>query len=230
MIQQKKLVTILIIGFGVLLLIVGALYLARGGFDTSSTMITDRDTGEQYDPEAPITNTGGNDPSYGTTHNFGLVAFSEAAFKGGESVGYTDSVKAALWKYGDDRLEKAFKTLTLIPSSVETRGGVITGDLRLGQTDELVVVEVALSRDKRNAIVTINKDGAARGGTFVYVGGIDNKTNYTFRIDQKNDTSSDLVISAYEGYRSQALDYLSSLGYNVPDISITYKNYENPFL
>lgn len=195
----------------------------------TETTIVDKDTGETFDPAAEIVNTGGNDPTVGDTYLFGILNLTEQTIDNSVSADFIRDVRKALWQYGDDQLKKEFETLTIRPQSLKVNGQVISGELRLGQTETIVPIEILVSSNGKAALTTINKDSNSHGGVFVYVGGVNNPDKLLFSITQDSTRSSNLTIQAFEGYREASLKYIESLGYNVPDFSITFANYESVF-
>ncbi len=72
---------------------------------------------------------------------------------------------------------------------------------------------LTLSRNDQKALVYVNK--------------LNSTNNNSFTISQKNNTSTDLIISATN--KEASLQYVSSLGYKVPDFTITFTNYRSVF-
>ncbi len=192
--------------------------------------LVDRDTGETLNLAPDDRTTGGGSELYGTTHVFGVEKFNTKVHETLGKDAFLQDVLFGIIRYGDHRLKEAFATLTIQPATLQITEREITGSLRLGQTDEIVALHIALSNEAKHAIVTINKDGVQHGGTFVYVGGIETITSYLFTLQQQNDRSTDLLVTtSYTGYREAALVRLQSLGYTISDFVIQFSQSENPF-
>ncbi len=230
MTKKQQLITLIGIGVFILIPVVWIIAIqATGSPKTSSTTIIDIDTGETFNPEAKI-NTGGNIEGQSPVQLFGIKNIAQLAVDKSLATGFVSSVRDALGNYSKDRLKEEFSTLTLRPQNLTVGSDVISGEIRLGQTDVILPIQIALSSKQQAAVVTINKDGSLHGGTFVFVGGVNNPENLLYKITQKDDRSSELIITAYQGYRELALKYIESLGYNIPDFLITINNYRNPYL
>lgn len=197
---------------------------------TKDGVIKDRDTGELLDTSDDGPQTGGDIAKRSDIVLFGVENLAKVAReKNGKTGRYLLAVQDALWSYAEKRLEKKFPTLTIRPQSLSVNQTQITGDVRIGQTDTIVPFRADITPNNEAAIVIINKDGTEYGGSFIFVGGIANEEEYLFKITQDNDKSTDLVVQSYGGYKEAAMKYLTSLGYNVPDFSIKFINYESVF-
>lgn len=196
---------------------------------STDTVIRDKDTGEVFDSRENAVQTGGSGVETGTGVLFGIEPLTDQLIKEKRSVSYVDSLKQALWDFNKQRADNKFKSITMRPQDLKITDTIITGSIRIDQTDTMLPISIQPSRTNAAAIVTINKDGSEYGGVFVFVGKLKSPQNLLFTITQKNSSSTDLVIQTYEGYREAALRYLESIGYNVPDFTIEFTNYENPF-
>lgn len=197
---------------------------------TPTDLLTDRDTGESFDLKPEKLETGGSHKLYGETYVFGREKFNTQVYETLKEDEFLQDVLFGIIRYGDNRLDKKFTTLTIQPATLHISTDRITGLIRLGQTDTVVPFEVTLAREAKHAIVTINKEGTNYGGTFVYVGGIETIESYLFTLTQKDDHTSDLLVTTtYAPYREAALVRLQSLGYSVPDFAIEFSQSENPF-
>lgn len=195
---------------------------------STDTKIVDRDTGEVFDKTVNTQSTGAPSDNQSSIKLFGIEDFIKTLSSKGHQTDFVDSVKESLWTYSNKRLNDSFPSLTLRPQNMIISKSLVTGEVRLGQTNEIIPIAIHISTNDSVAIVDINKGNSSHGGTFEYVGGINNPANLQFTITQTNDTSTDLSIQTYSN-REAALQYIESLGYNVPDFSITFSNYENPF-
>lgn len=215
----KKIVILLVIAF---LLIVATVVWIAVQRTSGDSIVRDKDTGETFDPKAPRENTGGNGSLVSTVQLFGI----EQAIKslsGNESiVGYSDDIKASIWQFSHDRLNNEFQTITLRPQNLEQKDATITGELRLGQSDTIIPIVIKPTSTERHAIISINNDNNAYGGTFVYMGGINNPDNLLFTIEQVSRSSDKLRVISYGGYNEAALEYLESIGYHIPDLDISF--------
>jgi hypothetical protein len=230
MMSRRAVVISLILGVFILIpLILWGISIGQNR-SSGDGVIRDRDTGEVYNENVNSIQTGGSGVTTGSTQLFGIEPFAERLINEGKSVSYVDSLRQALWGFSNDRLNNEFESITLRPQGLEIRSDVSTGSIRLGQTDTVIPISIHPSRSGAAAIITINQDSDTYDGTYIYVGGIKSPQNLLFTIEQKNTTSSDLIIRTYEGYREVALEYIESIGYNVPDFRIEFTNYENPFL
>ncbi len=214
-----------------IVVIVGASLLFNKPQGTPTSLV-DQDTGETYDANVNNTNTGGG--SFGTdVHLFGIekliVTLSENGYKNSD---FVSTIKQALTAYSSSRLENRFTSLTFRPQNLTINKTSIDGEIRLGETNEIVPIHITPSQTNAVAVVTVNKNKPSYGGAFIYVGGLDTSTqsgNLQSVVSQIDDHSTDLLISTYSN-RESGLQYLEKLGYNIPDFSIKFNNnYENPF-
>ncbi len=227
MISKRRIVVILIV---VLIVVIPLIAWGISSNNNSNDKtIKDRDTGEVYDKTVNSEDTGGSDIYQGTAVLFGIENLTQTLLDNDKSVGYINSVKTALWEFSSNRLNNEFESITLRPQGLVINDSKVTGTIRLGQSDTTLPIVISPTTSGKEAIVSINKNGSQYKGEFVYIGGIRNPDNLLFTITQKNDASTDLEINTYEGYREPALEYIESLGYNVPDFTINFSNYENPF-
>lgn len=163
----------------------------------------------------------------------GTLNLTEKLYENMDSVTVVQrDIIAALLRYGEDYLKKQYSTLTIIPNSIETTRSSAKMLINLGETDKKVGVSVTILNNLR-ALITI--DGDSDKGDFIYAGGLYN-TDYAVPV-----TSKDLGFSIkQEAYsrelhinsatdKEKALDYISSLGYGIPDFSITFIDYRSPF-
>lgn len=196
----------------------------------TTNIITDKDTGEKYDPKYAV-KTGAPSAKISDTILFGIepliATVRQSELK--ETGGFILATKEALWKFSSDRLDNSFTSLTFRPQDTVINGNVITSTVRLGQSDTIVPITVSITKNKKTAIVSINKGQKEHGDEFVYMGGINNERNLLFTITQPDYSSTHLTITTYGGYREAALQYLIELGYSIPDLDIEFTNYENPF-
>lgn len=222
--------TLIGIGVGVILLAGFLIYVGVNNSSQGDSVLTDRDTGESRDLN-PSTqqDTGGAAEDTGEAVVFGLEDLSKNIRESGDGTtgGYFSSIRKAIWEFSSSRLEDKFVSLTVRPQDTVVKGSEISSTLRVGQTDEMLPIHIAVSNNKDAAVITINKDGSQHGGTFVYVSGIET-TSFLYSISQVDYSSSDLLITAYAGNRESALNYIESLGYHVPDFSITFNDYRSP--
>jgi hypothetical protein len=188
---------------------------------SDSSIITDRDTGEVFNPEVNSEDTGGGSNVVSPVILFGIEPFTEKQLELSSSVGYVNSVKAALWDFSQKRLDDEFSSLTLRPNGLSVSDNEIRGTVRLGQTDAIIPVIIRPNTTGGDAIITLNEDGSQYGGTYSYVGGINNPNNLLFTISQPDNTSERIEIQSYGNYYEAAFEYLESVGYRVPDLTIT---------
>lgn len=219
------------LGIGVFLIVGLFIYLGVRSSSQGDGVITDRDTGEsrELDPTSQQ-ETGAAAVDEEVIIVFGLEDLSTAIRDGGDGTTgkYFSSIRKAIWAYSSERLTEDFSSVTLRPQDTVVTGREITSTLRLGQTDQLVPIKIVVSDNKKAAVVTINEAGTQYGGTFIYVSDIE-ADSFLYSIVQINSTSTDLRITAYPGNRESALNYIESLGYHVPDFSITFSDYRSPF-
>lgn len=196
---------------------------------STDTIIRDKDTGEVFDSSENNIQTGGSGTNTGKGVLFGIEPLTNKLIQEKRGVAYIESVRQALWDFNKQRADNKLKSITVRPQDVSLDIDTIKASIRLDQSDTILPIIIQPSSTNNAAIITINKDGDSYGGTFVYVGKINAPQNLLFTIKQKNDSSSDIVVQTYEGYREAALRYLESIGYDVPDFEIEFTNYENPF-
>lgn len=165
---------------------------------------------------------------------FGTLNLTEKIYESTESVTVLQrDITAALLRYGEDYLEKKYNTLTIIPSSIEVSGSSIKMLINLGETNKRVAASITILNNLR-ALVIIDADTSAEDD-FVYAGGL-YSTDYAVPV-----TSKELGFSVkQQGYsrnlqidgavdKEKALNYIASLGYAVPDFTITFTGYRSPF-
>lgn len=219
-------VILVFIGFG-LLVIIPLVWWAASGFNQDSTIVTDRDTGEVYDPSVNNDNTGGGSNAVSSTQLFGIQPLTDKLLSSNEKVGYINSVKEALWQFSKERLNDKFTSITLRPDGLVITDTEISGTIRLGQTNETLPITIKPNNLKKEAIITINQAGNQYGGAFIYIGGINSSNNLLFTLSQPDHSSNEITIQSYAGYYDAAFDYLLSIGYNVPDLNIKIVGREN---
>lgn len=197
---------------------------------TSDRVVRDKDTGEVLDTSDPGQQTGGDIAKKSDIVLFGSENLAKVAREKNKVTGrYLIAVQDALWAYGENRLKKEFPTLTVRPQNLVVTAEKITGEIRIGQTDVVVPFKADIMKGNEAAIVTINKNGTEHGGTFIFVGGLENEDEFLYTITQKNDTSTDIAIQSYGGYWEAAMKYLHSIGYNIPDFSIELVDHKGVF-
>lgn len=196
----------------------------------TSTDIVDRDTGEQYDPKEPKLSTGWTDPNANSTQLFGLTEFAERLYKARPRIGnILSDTKSALYYYGDTILQRKYTTLTLIPSSVMISNSSIKVEVRLGQTDTKVPVDITImagadADTTQRAAVVIKQDSKI---VLAFAGGLQNIDGKDFTIQQKDITSLSAEIRGQN--TEAALQYIMSLGYTLSDLTITLPDHRSPF-
>lgn len=230
--RKALLILLIIIALGGIGLVV---YTVASRNDTGDSVLKDKDTGESIDlsPEAQVS-TGGDIEGASKVILFGLSDTIEKVREGNDKTtgSFISSVREAIWSYSRTRTNDAFPTVTIIPSELKVDGNVITSRIRLGQDDaKFASIKIELSAKRQSAIVTIDEQSqlAEYKGKYVYVGGLESPSPL-FEIKQKDSISTDLVVDAVEGNREGALNHLVSAGYNVPDFTIEFTNYERPTL
>lgn len=227
--MNRRSITITIIVLFILVLIGYWAFTSVSRQSSTNTVIRDKDTGEIFDSGENNIQTGGSGTNTGKGVLFGIEPLTNKLIQEKRGVAYIESVRQALWDFNKQRADNKLKSITVRPQDVTLNINTITASIRLDQSDTILPIIIQPSTTNNAAIITINKDGDSYGGTFVYVGKISAPQNLLFTIKQKNDSSSDLIVQTYEGYREAALRYLESIGYNVPDFKIEFTNYENPF-
>lgn len=227
--MNRRSITITIIVLFILVLVGYWAFTSVSRQSSTNTVIRDKDTGEIFDSGENNIQTGGSGTNTGRGVLFGIEPLTNKLIQEKRGVAYIESVRQALWDFNKQRADNKLKSITVRPQDVTLNIDTITASIRLDQSDTILPIIIQPSTTNNAAIITINKDGDSYGGTFVYVGKISAPQNLLFTIKQKNDSSSDLIVQTYEGYREAALRYLESIGYNVPNFKIEFTNYENPF-
>lgn len=225
--DSRKRIILIVLAI-VIIIIPLAWFLTGQGSSEDSDTLVDRDTGEELLLETINLDTGAS-INASTTRVLGLTNLAEEADSKDIGGGYISTLREGIGKYGDTRLNNEYQTLTVRPQSLKFSSTVIRGEIRLGQTDEIVPFSIRITQDKTSGILYINESGETHDGTFVYVGGIENNNRQLYDIRQENDTSAKIIIDTYAGYREAAMNYLESIGYNIPDLEISFTNYESPF-
>jgi hypothetical protein len=218
--RAKKIIIFVAITF--LLIVTSSLWFATQQ-SGNKDVIKDKDTGETFDPKSREENTGGGGSLVSNVQLFGIEPAIKTLSTKDSLPGYTDAIKASIWQFSRDRLKDEFQTITLRPQNLKQDSDKITGEIRLGQTDTIIPIEITPTKTGRQAIVRINSNSSAYGGTFVYMGGVNNPDNLLFTIEQKNDSSDEIEVVSYGGYNEAALGYLESIGYRIPDLNISFK-------
>lgn len=195
-------------------------------------VIKDRDTDETYDPAVAQVFTGGEKIYPDTsTALFGVSDLISKVYKKRSTIGNIPSdINIALYDYGAKHLDGAFKSLTIVPDSLEADAVKVTGSLRLGQGEMVVPFRIDIITNKgsgERGYVTINQGGSSQNGTYVYYGGLTGASGQNFSIQQVKSGSRELVIDGVN--KEGALQYIKGVGYKVPDIPITFSNYRSPF-
>ncbi len=193
--------------------------------NSNNTTIVDRDTGEKFNPEDNKFQTGGSINRESPIQLFGIENFSKVARESNtDTGGYLTAIKEALWNFSKERLDNKFPTLTVRPQDLKVSDTAFSGFVRIGQTDTIVQIKGTITSGRETAIVYINTDNSDYEGEYIYVGGIRNPDQYLFTISQKDSKTTDLVIDTIPGYTEPSLKYIESLGYSVPDFSISFIN------
>lgn len=159
------------------------------------------------------------------TKLFGIPNFIEKLYESREYISSIQSdTVAAFLRYGDDVLKNKYTTLTLIPNSLVIDHSMITGLLLLGDTDKSIPFTIKVMGDRR-AYVTIND--TLNRVNFIYAGGLNNVTRERFFIKQLNYSRNSFEVTAKD--KEAALSYISSIGYKISDLTITFTDYRSPF-
>ncbi len=193
-------------------------------------VIKDKDTNEVFDTTHEDPQTGGGIAKQSSIRIFGSENLAkQARDTNGKTGRYVLAIQEAIWSYSSTILKDEYPTITIRPQTLSITKELIKGEIRVGQTDIILPLSAEITPTGETAVVVINKGGTELGGDFVFVGGITNNEQFLFEITQKDTKSTDLIIKSYGGYRQAALKYLASLGYHVPDFSITFEGYESVF-
>ena len=188
----------------------------------------DRDTGEKIETQ----------PTHATPYQsssrsqylgiLGSTEFTSFLYKNKlENIeGIYESIEQALTIHRDEYSPKT-KTVTLRPNTFTISDkNLIRGEVRLGQTDVIIPIEINFVSNKdgeHTAKVTIQSNE----NSTVYVGGLYEVNTAHYSIKQQSSNSSDLTVSGSD--KEAALRYITSLGYTIPDLKITFANYRSPF-
>jgi hypothetical protein len=225
MVRRKNIIITIIVVVAILLTISWGV---GQQINTNSGKITDKDTGEVFDPKVNNRTTGGNTGT-GNIKLFGIEPLIKKLIDEKAEYGYVDDIKNALYKYSSSNLDNKYSSLTLKPQSLTISSAELTGEVRLGQTDTIIPIKATISSNGKHSIVYLNKDASTFKGVYIYVGGIDTINSLLYSVSQNSTTSTALTIDTFTGYRELALGSITNLGYAVPDLNITFTNYENPF-
>ncbi len=199
----------------------------------SGSIIIDKDTDKAYDPtQSARASDIGFIPD--STQLFGMpqLELILSDVSNGPFETLFNDIQTALYTYGNKHLSREFATLTVIPSSLTINNSVINGTLRLGQTNTIVPLEIKIIGDKpglQRGHIIINKSGSSYNGLFEYAGGLIEVKNSMndFTIRQADTVSSSLIIQGTN--KEAALSYISSIGYKISDLTITFTDYRSPF-
>lgn len=208
--------------------IIGASFLLSPKPNTQTSM-TDQDTGENFDITVNNIKTGGDTPegTSGLRVIFGIEKFMNAVYKDGPtSSDFATDVRNAIYKYSDIRLHNSFTSITLRPQNLVISKSLITGQLRLGQSDKFADFSVQIFADGKSSITKITASGQK---DFYYIGRL-NALNTTLYSAQQDDYSIPSVTINTFAYREAALESLKDLGYPISDLNIKFTGYTNPFL
>lgn len=187
----------------------------------SATYITDRDTGEVYNNKVNTQQTGGGLDTTSVTL-FGIQKFIASVESSGiPSTSFATDVRDAITKYSEIELKNIYPTITLRPQNMSVTKTRISAELRLGQDDKFVPVDIRIFGDGRGSLTKI-------GGAFYYVGGLATLDQSLFTISQSDFSGPNITVDSFT-YREAALNQLENLGYAIPDLNIKFLNYENPF-
>jgi len=204
--------------------IIGAFLLFSNEPNTSS-YITDRDTGETYNANVNNQQTGGsgNTADQSSAVLFGIQKFTKAAQSNGyEKIDFTTDVRDAISTYSLKNLQDNYDSITLRPQNMSLNEGNITAQLRLGQGDKIIPIDITVVGDGQASLVSIDN------GKFIYIGGLNTLDRTLFTISQSDYKGPNITIDSFT-YREAALTEIEDLGYNISDLNIKFTNYENPF-
>ena len=228
--QQRRLLAA-VLGIVFIGCVIAMIVLATRQAPLADDTVRDKDTGEiislvNTDTELS-SNSAGSEYTF-TTPIVGLIDFIKA-IEGNTGL-YTDSVRPALQEYANNYLNKKYSTITIRPQTTKVENGVITGTIRLGQTDEIEAFTMTPSSTKKSMVLRIKNPNK---GDYVYISNL-KYDGMLYSIDYKNTYSVDdpnivITVDASSTYREAAIDYIRTLGFNPGDFTITFTNYENPF-
>jgi len=187
--------------------------------------ITDRDTGESYDINVNNQRTGGSGDTSDRSSAvlFGIQEFTKTAESNGyEKLNFTTDVRDAISTYSLKNLQDNYDSITLRPQNMSLNEGNITAQLRLGQGDKIIPIDITVVGDGQASLVSIDN------GKFIYIGGLNTLDRTLFTISQSDYKGPNITIDSFT-YREAALTEIEDLGYNISDLNIKFTNYENPF-
>ena len=136
----------------------------------------------------------------------------------------------ALRLYTKSETKYSPQTITIRPQSLRIENNLVRGVIQFDHTGLSFPFEIATFISKStlpSTIIKVNPENINESTAFVHISGIQTSQDKKFTISQENTTSTNLTITATD--KEAALKYLSSLGYRVPDFSITFINYTDPF-
>jgi hypothetical protein len=185
----------------------------------------------EVDPDNSFTYDEAYNPN-GRVHNitlYGVPYLREYVYKSLGSVGSIhNDIASALLQYGSDYLKEEYNTLAIDKPSLSIKDGfTLQGSFTLGNSGKKnnfsASIIVKTTEKPARALVTIKNSDTV----FTYVGGLQNVHNDNFSIKQPIKSSPSIEISTNNTELS--LEYIKSIGYEVPDLEIIFKDYRNPF-
>ena len=129
---------------GALILIVGGgIYLDRVHKQSPlyTTKLVDKDTGQ-------ILYSQPNQKPEGNATSYIFIFGSDVLLKNGATQAQFQLIQQALTSYSKTNLANKYQTLTIIPKTFVANGGTLSGQLRLGETSNIVNFAIKLSQLK----------------------------------------------------------------------------------
>jgi len=222
--ERRRIISIIIVSIVLLIIILSVVYFFTRKDEVQTGSITDRDTGK-------IAITGHT----GYIGESDLVIFGEEnLYNNGLTKDQFKNIRTALIQYSIDRLDKDIQSLTVRPQDLKITGDTITSTIRIGQTDELLPIEVKIDTEG-GVVVLVSDQDKKHGGPFIGVSGLPYTALGKITVDQPNENITSLsqpvtlYISAPQGYRNGLIEKLKTLGHTPSEFSYIFNDYRNPF-
>lgn len=156
---------------------------------------------------------------------YGIPSYTQALLSQHSHIRNTlRDTESALFKYGDTFLDKKYPSITILPNETTVDTSAIKGSLRLGKSSTIVKFTADI---KKSGHAYISIDDPSSDKPFIYIGGLNDISSDVLKAEQTNMKEGSILITTSN--KEKALSYIKSLGYKVPDLSLSFADYRSPF-
>lgn len=135
------------------------------------------------------------------------------------SQSFIQDIQLALLSYGDEFLDAKYDHITIIPASLSIKNNILSGKIRAGELPSTTTFSIQPMGGRQHAFL---KTSESQGNNYTYSGGLYNLSEPQFSTLAHNAKQDRIVITA--SHSEAAINYISSLGYSIPELDITFTN------